>query len=179
MTLELATIKQDLENWVANYLDVPSMFYNGSKPCPFAKKAWVNNKVNVVLGTKPEVVAAVDEWDDKFDLTIVVYDHTEWQSNEWVKKHNPTIIDDDLYLMSFDPDEFGPDDPNLDPHNWGSVTDEVYGMVFVQRLSKLINYSDNLVSSGYYQNVSEDFMAYVNGRNSICAEKAKQRASVE
>ena len=78
MTLELDTIKQDLEQWVVNYLDVPSEFYNGNKPCPFALKAWTQSKVKVVLGEAEEVEQQIAEWDDSCELVIVVYDHEAW-----------------------------------------------------------------------------------------------------
>ena len=38
--MDLNKIKQEISNWVKDYLDVPNEYYNGLKPCPFAHKAW-------------------------------------------------------------------------------------------------------------------------------------------
>ena len=177
MTLDLNTIKQDLEQWVVNYLDVPSEFYNGNKPCPFALKSWTESKVRVVLGEAAEVERQIAAWDDSCELLIVVCDHEAWSSNDWVREKNTSITGDDLYLMSFDPDDSDPDDPSLDPHEWGSITEDVYGMVFLQRLTNLNAYSEKLKPTGYYENVSRDFMTYVNERKMTCVAEAKQPAS--
>ena len=177
MTLDCDTIQKDLKQWVDNYLDVPSDFYNGMKPCPYAKSTWERGGVCVLVGQEKTVMDTIDGWDDKFELVIVVYDTEKWSSNEWVQTTNKQIRNNDLYLMSFDPDNNGPDDPNLDPHEWGSVTEDVYGMVFVQRLSTLKSFSEKLKPTGYYEFVTDDFLAYVNERNELCEEEVKQQAS--
>ena len=41
-------VLEEIENWIFNYLDVANDYYNGNKPCPFAKKAFLNNKVKII-----------------------------------------------------------------------------------------------------------------------------------
>ena len=163
--MDLDTIKQEMENWVVNYLDQPSKYYNNLRPCPFAKEAWFAQKVKLLLGKKEEVCNQVENWNDDHELTAVIFD--EWEGvEEWADGYNHYAAQKDLYLMVFDPTADGPDDPELLPEKWGAINDDVYGWVFIQRLAKLNRYSQILEKQGYYRNLSQDFLEYINTRRS-------------
>tara|TARA_Y100000114_G_scaffold156213_1_gene182649 strand:- start:695 stop:1225 length:531 start_codon:yes stop_codon:yes gene_type:complete len=154
-------IIEEIGNWINNYLDIPNEYYGGHRPCPFARPAWEKQQVKVVFGMKDEVERQVDQWNDSHRLVIVVYDADEWNAESYTEERNKQVVRKDLYLMSFDPDEDGPDDEALDPQAWGEITDEVYGMVFIQRLDDLQKYAEILKSQGYYDDLSPDFNNYV------------------
>lgn len=162
--LDKQTIVEDIKQWVFNYLDIPSKHYNDQKPCPFAKTAWIRNKVKVVFGTEDEVEQQISDWTDTHQLVIVVYDADEWNAEEWTQARNKQLCKDNLYLMPFDPDGDDPEDDSLDPIAWGSVTEDVYGMVFIQNLSELNHFSEILDKQGYYKGLSEEFNNYVKRR---------------
>jgi hypothetical protein len=164
LTSDLNTIKQEIENWIVNYLDIPSKYYSGLKPCPFAKKAWFEDKVKVVLGNSVKVLQEVDNWNGLHDLIIVIYDADSWNSESWIRSQNEKVSAKNLYLMAFNPSDEEPDDECLDPEEWGQITDDVYGMVFIQELSNLMYYTDLLKKQGYYKNVTDDFQSYVERR---------------
>ena len=164
MLTEFDDIVQEIRNWIENYLDIPSEHYGGHKPCPFAKPAWHKGKVHVVFGMREEVEWQLAQWNDSYELVIVVYDANDWNAESYTEERNKQVVKKDLYLMSFDPDEDGPDDESLDPQSWGELTEEVYGMVFIQRLDNLQRYAEILKSQGYYDNLSPDFNNYVKRR---------------
>jgi hypothetical protein len=162
--VDLELIKKEIENWIFNYLDIPSAFYSGNKPCPFAAKVWRDKQVKVVMGDKSTVRQQVYSWDNSYQLVIVVFDPDAWSNADyWAERYNNRIQDRDLYVMVFEPGE-EPDDPGLDPEDYGQVVDYEYGMAIIQRLDELNKFSKFLESQDYYKNCSEDFMSYVNKR---------------
>jgi|TARA_Y100000289_G_scaffold1501_1_gene1432 hypothetical protein len=172
--VDLELIKKEIENWIFDYLDVPSAFYNGNKPCPFAVKAWRDQQVKIVMGDKATVRQQVYRWNDDYKLVVVVYDPALWKNPEpWAERYNERIVDKDLYVMVFDPDDDEPNDPNLTCDLYEQVVDYEYGMVFIQRLEELNNFSMFLESQNYYGNCSDDFIEYVNKRRSYNAGKKK------
>ena len=78
--------------------------------------------------------------------------------------------------MSMEPlkegDTFG--DPVLDAQDWGVLTDEVYGWVFIQRLSHVEKYSKVLEDQGYYRNLDKHFLSYVQQRRKYHARSQEE-----
>ena len=168
--MDLDLIKKEIENWIYSYLDLPSAFYNGNKPCPFAAKAWKDQQVKVVLGKRATVRHEVYNWNDDYQLVIVVYDPMIWKNPEpCAERYNDRLADNgkDLYVMVFDPEADAPDDPRLSHvDSYEEVVDYEYGMVLIQRLGELNKFSKILEDQNYYGNCSDDFMSYVNKRRS-------------
>tara|TARA_Y100000004_G_scaffold168576_1_gene202032 strand:+ start:439 stop:942 length:504 start_codon:yes stop_codon:yes gene_type:complete len=163
--MDLNKIKQEISNWVKDYLDVPNEYYNGLKPCPFAHKAWFGDKTKTILGDKQTVLENVTFFDRSKDLAIIVYDpKIEKDMDKWAESLNKAIEFTDLYLIVFNPED-EPDDPRLHEEAYESVVDYAYGAVFIQPLSELKKASNLLNRQGYYKNLSTQFMSYVNKRN--------------
>ena len=167
--MDLDLIKKEIENWIFNYLDIPSAFYMDNKPCPFAAKAWRDSQVKVVMGKRATVRHEVYNWNDDYQLVIVVFDPMVWKNPEpWAERYNSRLADNgkDLYIMLFEPGDEPADDPTLDPEAWGQIVDYEYGMVLIQRRAELNKFSKFLESQNYYENCSDDFMQYVSKRRS-------------
>lgn len=151
-------VEREIQNWIFGYLDQPSEYYGGSKPCPFAAKAWVNAKVTVTIGGPEMVDKIAQSWSDDYDLRIVAVDpSTSWPGMEqYCDVVNPRLVDRDLVLIPFVPSKMESEDPASDPERWGRVIEKPYAMVFVQRLSKLNDFSRLLEGQGYYKNVPSE-----------------------
>lgn len=179
--MNLSLVKKELEAWIVSYLDVPSTFYNNLKPCPFAKQAWFNKEVDVVLGKEKEVIDQINSWDDSFSLVAIIFE--EWNNVEdWCSGINKKIYTDDLYLMCFSPDFEEWDDPQLEKFSeteFEPLLDEIYGWVFLQRLSTVNKYSDILEKQGYYTNVSKDFWNYILTRRAYHGKRRKENRIYE
>ena len=173
--MDLDLIKKEIENWIFNYLDIPSEFYMNNKPCPFAAKAWRDQQVKVVMGDKSTVRQQVYKWDDSYQLVIVVFDPEDWTNADyWAERYNDRIAKKDLYVMVFEPGDEPPDDPTLDPETYGQVVDYEFGMVFIQRREELNKFSKFLEHQNYYKNCSDKFLNYVNKRRMTCREEEKE-----
>ena len=70
-------IEADIRNWSKNFLEVPSDKLNGLPPCPYAKDAWLKNKVKSYWShfryrSSPQTINAVNQLMKKGQLLIHV-----------------------------------------------------------------------------------------------------------
>ena len=83
-------------------LERSSDHYNGFPPCPFARKAWLTNKVKIDFGGKKEVIKNCINWNDDIELLIVVVEDPKWGDiDSWCEAENDQLSNDDLTLMAF------------------------------------------------------------------------------
>ena len=163
----IENVTKEIENWILNYLDHPSEHYNGMKPCPFAKEAWIKNKCHVLIGSEHIVHQILHTWDDQYEIVVVAIAEDETEGlEEYCKMVNEELVEfgTDLVLMPFIAGDEDPDDPTLKPESWGSIIDEAYSLVFVQRLSVVNRISEVLEKMGYYEKLSPEFMQYIKER---------------
>ena len=161
-------ICQEIMAWSDHTLHKPNPFYNGMPPCPYAQKAWEDNKVLILFKydiNMQVLYSTISQWEDAFDLVIIVdmafqkdpdvfHDYLE-QLNEAIS--DGVFIDRDMWLMGFHPH----DEPNdfIDDNSFMQIVEDEYAMIFVQRLSKVQESADKLTKKGYYDNYLEEYDA--------------------
>ena len=105
-------IIEDVRLWSKHFLEVPNLHLGGVPACPFAKKAWHDNKVWVVVKTKGSTYKKeLNDWLKNLDFTkkeiLIFCDpyfsyspdelHVATEDfNEWYNRK-------DFYFMSFHP----------------------------------------------------------------------------
>jgi len=159
-------IVEEITQWSSKALEIPSSFFNNLPPCPYARKAWANDKVAIIFKKEDSyqtLYKCISCFDDAFDLAIVVdLDNTKNPEDfhDYLDSLNDfiaegTFIDEDIWLMGFHPD----DEPNelVEEVAIDAVTDTSYAMIFVQRLSKLQEAADKLNKKGYYNSYNSDY----------------------
>ena len=167
MTLEDQII-QELKDWSAHALEQASEEFNNLPPCPYARQAWLNDKIAISFkydGDLQHLYSAISRYEDKYDLHIIVdlrfkEDPDEFQ--DYLDKLNDAIslgmfIDKDIWVMGFHPY----DDPNdlIDDETFEPLVETEYALIFVQRLSKLQASADKLKAKGYYDKYLEEYDA--------------------
>ena len=73
--INLEEAKSFLTDWVINFLDIPQRVLNDIAPCPYAKHAIVNGKIDFVLGSESVIQDMLDlsaNWDEKFEEVFPV-----------------------------------------------------------------------------------------------------------
>lgn len=162
----IINVEREIRNWIFGYLSVPSEHYGGNKPCPFAAKSWLEARVTVTVGGPEMVQQIIGTWSDSYDLRIVAVDpKLSWPEIEkYCEAFNSGLVERDLVLIPFVPDEVEPGDPAAESTEWGQIIEESYPMIFVQRLSKVNEFSRLLEGRGYYKNSSKRFKKYVADR---------------
>lgn len=157
----MVNIEADLRSWSEHVLEKPSTHLNGLPPCPYARKAWVDNKVKVIECA--DVLASALVYRDlvtQYDLVVIAsYTLPDAEHMEQaIEKYNEAFAKDDLYFMLFHP-EYGAEEAELDflyDIEWVSSIEEEYCMVFIQSLSKVDDASLQLEGKGYYDAFPED-----------------------
>ena len=149
----------EIMGWSKVALEKPSEHFNGLPPCPFAKTAWLENKVSVVFKKEDSyqtLYSCISRYDDVFDLVIIVdlkntknpEDFHEYLDDLNHRISEGMFIDKDIWVMGFNPED-EPSDFVQDVTFKYEVDDE-YSMIFVQRLSKLQEAANRLDKKGYY-----------------------------
>ena len=165
--LEKAVYKE-LVDWSSDVLSKVSPHFNNLPPCPYAKKAWKDNKVGLIFNYqkgKETFYKTVSNYTDDFDLTIVIDFKFEEDPDDFhlfLDEMNDRISDGefsdkDIWVMGFHPyDEESEflEEVDFDPH-----TETEYSMTFVQRLTKLQEAAKKLEQIGYYESYDDEYDA--------------------
>ena len=153
------SIRKEIRDWSKDSLEKANETYNGFPPCPYAAKAWIDNKVDIQFkyDLSPEkLYENISHYNDKYELIILVdleYELEPDRFHGYLEGINEAISnnafqDKDIYVMGFHPE----DDTNeiIESDSFETEVDDVYSMIFIQRLSLLERASEKLRSKGYY-----------------------------
>jgi|TARA_R110002153_G_scaffold34423_2_gene103007 hypothetical protein len=161
-------ICREILAWSQHTLQKPNPYYNGMPPCPYAKKAWEDDKVIILFkydANMQVLYSTISQWEEAFDLAIIVdmaFQPDPEVFHDYLEQLNNAIsegvfIDRDIWLMGFHPH----DDSNdfIDDSSFMQIVDDEYALIFVQRLSKVQEAADKLAEKGYYDNYLEEYDA--------------------
>jgi hypothetical protein len=162
--IDLDTAKQDLSDWIINFLDVPQSLLNNIAPCPFAKTALINNKIRFVVGSESvvqDMLMLAAKWDVEYEGVVLIYpsninadnfvDSVEYVNNLFYRHSGLLALEDHPQISE--------DIAGLRFNN------HKYAIVIVQQAEKLRKASEMLSKRGYYKNWSHrDLDAVVNWR---------------
>jgi hypothetical protein len=153
LTTEFETYMRD---WILNDLSSPIAMLNGFSKCPYAKTAFLDNKVKFFDDTDLDKV--IKEWNDEL-IEVAVINLGDISSYEISLK---TELLNRIYMPS--------DFIFLDDHveNEERMNDIVfnngkYNVLFLQRKSKLDLATKKLEKLGYYQNWTKEYYDEVVG----------------
>ena len=142
-----------LKNWINDFLSKPQDLLNGFPPCPYARKALVDNKVLFFKSENyvADIEQLFDNWDDSYEVAVCVVsdsvDKYEFINN--VEQINERYISKGFGCL---------EDHKAIPENFYHLTfnNGQYNIILCQRLDKINDASDKLMSKGYYKNWSKE-----------------------
>ena len=166
-------IHEEIRLWSKHYLEVRNKHLNGLPACPFARKSWAQNKVDIQIrntdqGYTRDLHRHVKKLDfDKKELLIFCdVNYKQYSLNKFqsiVDNFNGRYNKSDVYFMGFHP--YNP--PNkeeqeflLDPTGDASDLPESkiqFSMMLIQKFSQLYEASDRLHRMGYYDEWPTDY----------------------
>ena len=166
-------IHEEIRLWSKHYLEVRNKHLNGLPACPFARKSWAQNKVDIQIrntdqGYTRDLHKHVKKLDfDKKELLIFCdVNYKQYSLNKFqsiVDNFNGRYNKKDIYFMGFHP--YNP--PNkeeqeflLDPTGDMSDLPESkiqFSMMLIQKFSQLYEASDRLHRMGYYDEWPTDY----------------------
>jgi hypothetical protein len=160
--MDFDKVKQDILNWVENFVEQSNPSLNGWSPCPFARRSRLENRLNILEGNYifKDVNNLVLSWDDSYDVVVLVYNQDRYTVDElanYVEQLNKTYtISKDILIL-----EDHPDDPEI--VNGVSMNQGQYILVLCQRFSKVNLASAELKEQGYYDTWSKEYYDLVAG----------------
>lgn len=161
-------IAKEIRAWSKTALEKPSPFFKGMPPCPYAKKAWAEDRVAILFKHEQSfqcLYSTISQYEDMFDLVIIVDVHPEREPtvfHDYLDRVNEAIaegifIERDMWVMGFHPGD--EQSEFVEDVDFCPETDVEYAMIFVQRLSKLHEAADKLREKGYYDTYLEGYDA--------------------
>lgn len=155
--LDLATVKQDIEQWIVNFVEVKNPALGGWPPCPYARKARLDRDYEVRIGRDPYydlVDVAIHGLGGK-SVLIFAYDPTVVDYNEFhykLKLANETwLLRNDILAL-----EDHPDDPEI--VNGVCMNQGTYALALVQSLSDLNAKAKIMAAKGFYDSWPDDYL---------------------
>jgi hypothetical protein len=160
--IDLDTAKQDLSDWIVNFLDIPQSVLNNIAPCPFAKTAMLNNKIKFIIGSESiiqDMLMIKAQWNNEYEGVVLIY---------------PKDIDPDKFVSSVDYvntqyfQHSGllalEDHPQIQENIAGlHFNNHKYAIVIIQQAEKLRKASEILSVRGYYKNWTQNDLDAVVG----------------
>ena len=146
--------KNFLQDWILNFLSSPNQVFGGLPPCPYAKRAYLDNRVQIVETNNYllDITTCIDTWTNNFDVVIFVCSDTVDPN---------TFLQDTEYLNKI---FLSKDFVILDDHK--DILEEVqgvklnngkYNLLLVQRRSLLNDAAKKLENTDYYKNWPKDY----------------------
>lgn len=149
------SIEADLRSWSREVLEVASTHLKGLPPCPYAKKAWAEDRVAVVetdniFAATLRACSGFYQFDKELVVVASYYLPSIEDMQNFVDALNEVFPN--THCMQFHPD-YDATDAGLEfltDNEWESEVDDLYCMVFIQDLQAVVSASDKLERLGYY-----------------------------
>jgi hypothetical protein len=153
--IDLEIAKQDLSDWIVNFLDVPQSILNNIAPCPFAKAALLNNKIKFIVGSDSviqDMLLLNAQWDSEYEGVVLIYPK-DIDAEKFV--NSVEYINENYYqhsgLLALE------DHPQILETIAGlRFNNHKYAIVIIQYAEKLRKASEMLRKRGYYKNWSSN-----------------------
>ena len=155
--LDLETVKQDIESWIVNFVEVPHPALGGWAPCPYARKARLDQDYTVRVGVNPyfDLLNVARDGLGGKSVVIMAYDPDEFfyaQFTSDVRAANQEVLLTRNLLALED----HPGDPEI--VNGVSMNQGTYALALIQSLSDLNEKAVSMAKKGFYATWPEDYL---------------------
>lgn len=155
--MNLDQVKQDLEAWIVNFVEVPHSALGGFPPCPYARSSRLKKSYEVYLGTDPyqDLKKQAEQGIGNKEVVIYVYDPVTWPhetlANCIDRANKDFLLNNDLLALEDHPDD-------VEIVNGICMNQGTYAMAMVQSLSDLNNKAKLVAKKGFYDTWPEDYL---------------------
>lgn len=153
--MDFEQARQDILTWVENFVEQPNPALAGWPPCPFARRARVNNLLDIRPGRVDPYVDLKDANMDQFDVIAYVYDpadHVGAEFDHMIHAVNQAFLVPRNLIALAD----HPDCPEI--VNGVSMNQGRWAIAFLQDLDKLNAHADQLAERGFYHAWPADYL---------------------
>lgn len=155
--LNLEIVKQDIEQWIVDFVEVPHPSLGGWAPCPYARKARLDRDFDVRLGLAPihDLVQISKTGLGGKSVVIVAYDPAEYDYEVFSQQldiaNQEFLLPNNLLAL-----EDHPADPEV--VNGVVMNQGTYALALVQSLSDLDEKAQLVARKGFYDTWPEEYL---------------------
>jgi hypothetical protein len=155
--MNLETVKQDIENWIVNFVEVPHPALGGFPPCPYARSARLKRSYQVFLGTDPyyDLKHRAQHGIGNSEVIIYAYDPNEWSHELFASSldqaNQEFLLSADLLALEDHPHD-------VEIVNGVCMNQGTYALALVQSVSDLDAKAKMMASRGFYHTWPEEYL---------------------
>jgi len=155
--MELEQVKQDIESWIENFVEVPHPALGGFPPCPFARQARMKHTFEVYLGADPYYdLKNRARWGmGNREVIIYAYDPAEWShelfSASIESANTEHLLRNDILALEDHP-------ADVENVNGVIMNQGKYALALVQCLSDLNTKAKQMAAKGFYHDWPEEYL---------------------
>jgi hypothetical protein len=155
--MNLETVKQDIENWIVNFVEVPHPALGGFPPCPYARSARLKRSYQVFLGTDPyyDLKHRARHGIGNSEVIIYAYDPAEWSHELFASSlgqaNQEFLLSADLLALEDHPHD-------VEIVNGVCMNQGTYALALVQSVSDLNAKARLMANKGFYDTWPEEYL---------------------
>lgn len=155
--LDINQVQHDIESWIINFVEVPHPALGGWPPCPYARKARMDQDFTVRIGIDPyyDLVNLAKDGLGGKSVVVFAYDPKEWNYKQFhyslESANTGCLLSKDIIVL-----EDHPDDPEI--VNGISMNQGKYALAMCQSLSDLNEKAKLMARKGFYNHWPEDYL---------------------
>ena len=155
--MNLDQVKQDIEQWIVNFVEVPHPALGGFPPCPYARSARLKNSYDVFIGSDPyyDLKNRARHGLGNKEVIVYVYDPTEWPHDLFATSLDHANKD---FLLAADLLALEDHPSDVEIVNGVCMNQGTYALALVQSLSDLDTKAKIMASKGFYDTWPEDYL---------------------
>lgn len=147
------TAEEFIYSWIENFLSVNNAAFNNLPPCPYAKQAWLFNKVVVIENELPKNYEKLLE---KHEVIIYAYNPSDITAEDLYQR-SLEITNDNIVALDDHPD-------NIEQVQDVILNAGKYALLLIQERNKLEHARKILKSKDYYKNWDPKYLEEVLGQ---------------
>ena len=155
--LNLEIVKKDIEQWIETFVEVKNPALGGWPPCPYARKARLEQDFEVRLGLAPihDLVKISKNGLGGKSVIIVAYDRNDYTHEQFSQAleiaNREFLLPNDLLALEDHPDD-------IELVNSVIMNQGKYTLALVQSLSDLNAKAKTMAEKGFYDSWPEEYL---------------------
>ena len=155
--MDIDQVRQDIEQWIVEFLEIPHPALGGFPPCPYARSARLKKSYEIYIGADPyyDLKNRARYGMGNKEVIIYVYDPMEWNHDMFASSieaaNTEFLLPADILALEDHPDD-------VENVNGVIMNQGKYAMVLVQSLSDLNTKAKLVARKGFYDTWSEEYL---------------------
>lgn len=153
--MDFERAQQEVMDWIVSFVEKPTPLLNDWPPCPYARQARLQNRVELKQGIQDPYADAELAEMGNMDVIGYIYDPAQFdptQFNQLVDRANRDwLLSRDMIALADHPGD-------QEIVNGVCMNQGTWAIMFLQNLSKLNHHAGLIARQGFYDNWPEEYL---------------------